>query len=309
MVTGFLLPGAVLLWYKEQSQSWPFPERRPSLGLMNPFILDPILRRALEEDIGAGDVTTLATVEPGTQASGEIVAKEDFVLAGIHVARQVFQLLSTEIAFENLLADGQPVKRGDVLAWLKGDAAVLLQGERVALNFLQRLSGVATLTAEFVRAVSGTQAVIVDTRKTTPGLRVLEKYAVRMGGGGNHRMALYDAVLIKENHVAAAGGITAAVSRARQRVPHTQKIEVEVRNQEEINEALAAGADILLLDNMSTAELAAAVDLVGGRAVTEASGGVNLETVRGIAETGVQLISVGALTHSYRAVDISMLFS
>ena len=276
---------------------------------MNPFILDPILRRALEEDIGTGDVTTLATIEPGIQASAELVAKEGFILAGINVAQRVFQLLSTETAFENLLADGQSVKRGDVLAWIKGDAAVLLQGERVALNLLQRMCGVATLTAAFVRAVAGTQAVIVDTRKTTPGLRVLEKYAVRMGGGGNHRMALYDAVLIKENHIAAAGGITTAVGRARQHVPHTQKIEVEVRNEEEVTEALAAGADILLLDNMSLVELSAAVELVGDRAITEASGGVNLETVREIAGTGVRLISVGALTHSYRAVDISMLFT
>ncbi len=276
---------------------------------MDSFILDPILRRALEEDIGTGDVTTLATIEPGTQASAELVAKEDFVLAGIDVAQRVFQLLSTETAFEKLITDGQSVKRGDVLAWIKGDAAVLLQGERVALNLLQRMCGVATLTAAFVREVEGTPAIVVDTRKTTPGLRVLEKYAVRMGGGGNHRMALYDAVLIKENHVAAAGGITAAVNRARQRVPHTQKIEVEVRNQDEVAEALTVGADILLLDNMKLAELSAAVEQVGDRAITEASGGVNLETVREIAETGVRLISVGALTHSYRAVDISMLFT
>ena len=276
---------------------------------MNSFILDPILRRALEEDIGTGDVTTLATIEPGTHASAELVAKEDFVLSGIDVAKRVFQLLSADTAYEKLITDGQTVKRGDVIAWIKGDAAVLLQGERVALNLLQRMCGVATLTAAFVRAVEGTQTVVVDTRKTTPGLRVLEKYSVRMGGGGNHRMALYDAVLIKENHVAAAGGITAAVSRAKQRVPHTQKIEVEVRNQDEVSEALAANADILLLDNMTLAELSAAVELVGNQAITEASGGVNLETVRDIAETGVRLISVGALTHSYRAVDISMLFT
>ena len=276
---------------------------------MNSFILDPILRRVLEEDIGTGDVTTLATIEPGTQASAELVAKEDFVLSGIDVAQRVFQLLSAETAFEKLITDGQTVKRGDVMAWIKGDAAVLLQGERVALNLLQRMCGVATLTSAFVREVEGTRAVVVDTRKTTPGLRVLEKYSVRMGGGGNHRMALYDAVLIKENHVAAAGGITAAVSRAKQRVPHTQKIEVEVRNQEEVAEALAAAADILLLDNMTLDELTAAVELVGDQAITEASGGVNLETVRDIAETGVRLISVGALTHSYRAVDISMLFT
>ncbi|MBW2473278.1 MAG: carboxylating nicotinate-nucleotide diphosphorylase [Deltaproteobacteria bacterium] len=275
---------------------------------MNPFVLDPILRRVLEEDIGTGDVTTLATIQPGTQASAELVAKEDFVLSGIDIAKRVFHLLSAETAFEKLIEDGQSVKRGDVLAWIKGDAAVLLQGERVALNLLQRMCGVATLTAEFVKEIGGTGAIIVDTRKTTPGLRVLEKYSVRMGGGGNHRMALYDAVLIKENHVAAAGGITSAVNRARQNVPHTQKVEVEVRNQVEVAEALDAGADILLLDNMSTEELRAAVEMINGRAITEASGGVNLETVRDIAETGVRLISVGALTHSYRAVDISMLF-
>lgn len=275
---------------------------------MNPFVLDPILRRVLEEDIGTGDVTTLATIPPGTQASAELVAKEDFVLSGIDVAKRVFHLLSAETAFEKLIEDGQSVKRGDVLAWIKGDAAVLLQGERVALNLLQRMCGVATLTAEFVKEIGGTGAIIVDTRKTTPGLRVLEKYSVRMGGGGNHRMALYDAVLIKENHVAAAGGISSAVSRARQNVPHTQKVEVEVRNQVEVAEALDAEADILLLDNMSTEELRAAVEMIDGRAITEASGGVNLETVRDIAETGVRLISVGALTHSYRAVDISMLF-
>jgi len=276
---------------------------------MNPFILDPILRRALEEDIGTGDVTTLATIEPGTPASAELVAKEDFVLSGINVARRVFHLLEADTAFEKLIEDSQVVKRGDVLAWIKGEAATLLQGERVALNLLQRMSGVATLTAAFVKAIDGTGAVIVDTRKTTPGLRVLEKYSVRVGGGGNHRMALYDAVLIKENHVAAAGGITPAVHRARQRVPHTQKIEVEVRSQDEVTEALDAGADILLLDNMSLGELRACVDLVGDRAITEASGGVTLDTVRDIAETGVRLISVGALTHSSRAVDISMLFT
>ena len=276
---------------------------------MNPFVLDPILRRALEEDIGTGDVTTQATIRSGTQASAELVAKEDFILSGMDVARRVFHLLSLDTAFEKLIEDGQAVKRGEVLAWIKGDAAILLQGERVALNLLQRMCGVATLTAAFVKAVDGTGATIVDTRKTTPGLRVLEKYSVRMGGGGNHRMALYDAVLIKENHIAAAGGITSAVSRARQSVPHTQKVEVEVRNLAEVAEALDAGADILLLDNMSPEELIAAVDVIDGRAVTEASGGVNLETVRGIAETGVQLISVGALTHSYRAVDISMLFT
>ncbi len=276
---------------------------------MNQVAVDRIIKNALIEDIGTGDVTTEATIQPGTSTRAQFVAKEDFLLAGIDVAGRVFRHLDATIAYEPLLQDGRSVKRGEVLAWIKGDAAMLLQAERVALNLLQRMCGVATLTAQFVAAVEGTDAVIVDTRKTTPGLRMLEKYAVQMGGGGNHRMALYDGVLIKENHVAAAGGISAAVSRARQNVPHTLKVECEVRDLDEVAEALEAGADILLLDNMSLEQLRAAVDLVDGRAVTEASGGVNLETVRDIAETGVRLISVGALTHSYRSVDISMLFS
>jgi nicotinate-nucleotide pyrophosphorylase (carboxylating) len=276
--------------------------------MLSPSV-DRLIRTALEEDIGPGDVTTAATVAPGTPGRAELVAKEDFILAGCGVARRVFELLDAQVSFEGLIEDGQAVRRGEVLAWLKGDAASLLQGERVALNLLQRLSGVATLTARFVEAVEGTGATIVDTRKTTPGLRALEKYAVRVGGGGNHRMALYDGVLIKENHIAAAGGIAVAVGRARRHVPHTLKVEVEVRDLDEVTAALAAGADILLLDNMDLEQLRAAVELVAGRAVTEASGGVNLDTVRTIAETGVDLISVGALTHSYRAVDISMLFA
>jgi nicotinate-nucleotide pyrophosphorylase (carboxylating) len=272
------------------------------------FAIDSIIRNALQEDIGTGDVTTLATIEPGVMARAELVAKEDFVLAGLDVARRVFLMLDATVAFEKLVGDGLHIRRGEVLAWLKGDAAVLLQGERVALNLLQRMSGIATLTARFVREVAGTGATIVDTRKTMPGLRVLDKYAVRMGGGSNHRTSLYDGVLIKENHVAAAGGITTAVARARQRVPHTLKIEVETRNLDEVAEAVDAGADIILLDNMDNATLRQAVALVAGRARTEASGGVNLQTVRSIAETGVELISVGALTHSVQAADISMLF-
>ncbi len=267
-----------------------------------------LVREALREDIGLGDLTTMATIEPGTTARAELVAKEDFILAGIDVAREVFRQLAADTAFEALKADGQKIARGDVLAWIKGEAAVLLQGERVALNLLQRMSGVATLTRRYVDAVAGTRAVIVDTRKTTPGLRAVEKYAVRMGGGRNHRTALYDGILIKENHIAAAGGIAAAVERARIRVPHLMKIEVETRDLDEVRQALEAGADAILLDNMSLDQLRAAVDLVAGRALTEASGGVSLETVADIAATGVDLISVGALTHSYRAVDISMLF-
>jgi nicotinate-nucleotide pyrophosphorylase (carboxylating) len=270
--------------------------------------IDRIIRLALREDIGMGDLTTMATVEPGTTARAELVAKEDFVLAGLAVARQVFRVLDPAIAFEMLTVDGRPVRRGEVIAWLKGDAALLLQGERVALNLLQRLSGIATQTSHFVAEVRGTRARILDTRKTTPGLRLLEKYAVRMGGGHNHRFSLADGVLIKENHITAAGSLTAAVQRAKDRVPHTLRIEVETRDLDEVAEALAAGAEIILLDNMDTDLLRQAVQLIDGRARTEASGGVNLETVRAIAETGVDFISVGALTHSVRAADISMLF-
>lgn len=272
------------------------------------FEVERIVRTALEEDIGLGDMTTEVTVAPGTVARAELVAKEDFVLAGLDVAAKVFDVLDPEVAFEKLLEDGQQVHRGDVLAWIKGPAAILLQGERVALNLLQRMSGIATMTATFVAAVDGTRATIVDTRKTVPGLRALDKYSVRMGGGRNHRIGLFDGVLIKENHVAAAGGIEVAISRARQKLPHTLKIEIETRNLDEVNQALNAGADIIMLDNMTLEEMTEATRLIDGRALVEASGGVNLDTVRGIAETGVDIISVGALTHSVRGADISMLF-
>ncbi len=273
------------------------------------FDLRRIVETALREDIGSGDITTQATVDPELISQAELVAKEDFILAGIDVAAEVFRFLDPAVAFERLIEDGEKVKKGDVLAWLKGPAASLLQGERVALNLLQRMSGVATLTAKFVAEVVGTEAVVVDTRKTMPGLRSLDKYSVRAGGGTNHRTSLYDGVLIKENHIAAAGGITTAIERACFRAPHTMKIEVETTTIAEVNEALQAGADIILLDNMTPALLQEAVQLIGGRAKAEASGGVNLETVREIAETGVDLISVGALTHSARAVDVSMLFT
>ncbi len=272
------------------------------------FEIERIVRTALEEDIGLGDVTTEVTVAAGTMARAELVAKEDFTLAGIDVAAAVFRTLDADAKFEKLLEDGCKIRRGEVIAWIKGKAAVLLQGERVALNLLQRMSGIASLTALYVEQVAGTGAVIVDTRKTVPGLRALDKYAVRMGGGRNHRIGLFDGVLIKENHVAAAGGITAAIERAKQKLPHTLKIEVETRNLAEVQEALDAAADIIMLDNMTFVEMRQGVELIAGRALVEASGGVNLETVRDIAETGVNIISVGALTHSVKAADISMLF-
>ncbi len=272
------------------------------------FEIERIVRTALEEDIGLGDVTTEVTVVADTVARAQLVAKEDFTLAGIDVAATVFHTLDPDASFEKLLEDGRKVKRGEVLAWIKGKASILLQGERVALNLLQRMSAIASLTAEYVEQVSGTDAVIVDTRKTVPGLRALDKYSVRMGGGRNHRIGLFDGVLIKENHVAAAGGITAAITRAKQKLPHTLKIEIETRNLDEVQEALDAGADIIMLDNMSFDEMRQGVELIAGRALVEASGGVNLETVRDFAKTGVNIISVGALTHSVKAADISMLF-
>ncbi len=272
------------------------------------FEIERIVKIALQEDIGLGDITTEVTVAPETVARAQLVAKEDFTLAGIDIAATVFHTLDPGVNFEKLLEDGHKVRRGAVIAWIKGRASVLLQGERVALNLLQRMSGIATLTSRYVELVAGTAAVIVDTRKTVPGLRALDKYSVRMGGGRNHRIGLFDGVLIKENHIAAAGGITAAVERARRRLPHTLKIEVETQNLDEATEALAAGADIIMLDNMTLAEMRQGVELIDQRALIEASGGVNLDTVRDIAETGVDIISVGALTHSVKAADISMLF-
>jgi nicotinate-nucleotide pyrophosphorylase (carboxylating) len=273
------------------------------------FEIERIVRTALEEDIGLGDVTTEVTVARDTVARAELVAKEDFTLAGLDVAAKVFKTLDSDVSFEKIFADGYSVHKGEVIAWLKGKASVLLQGERVALNLLQRMSGIASLTARYVAEVEGTNAIIVDTRKTVPGLRALDKYSVRMGGGRNHRIGLFDGVLIKENHIAAAGGISAAIERAKQQLSHTLKIEIEARNLTEVAEALRAGADIIMLDNMSLDEMRQGVELIDGNALVEASGGVTLETVRAIAETGVNIISVGALTHSVEAADISMLFN
>ncbi|RLB72314.1 MAG: carboxylating nicotinate-nucleotide diphosphorylase [Deltaproteobacteria bacterium] len=273
------------------------------------FEIERIIRTALAEDIGLGDVTSAVTVTPDAVARAELVAREDFTLAGLDVAAAVFAALDSEVRFEKLFVDGQTVQRGEVIAWLKGKASILLQGERVALNLLQRMSGIASLTAQYVAEVKGTKAKIVDTRKTVPGLRALDKYSVRMGGGWNHRIGLFDGVLIKENHIVAAGGISAAIVRAKEQIPHTLKIEIETRDLVEVEEALQAGADIIMLDNMSLEEMSQGVELIAGRALVEASGGVNLERVRGIAETGVNIISVGALTHSVSAADISMLFN
>lgn len=269
--------------------------------------IDGIIERALEEDIHTGDVTTAAVVPQAREITGRLVAKEPLVLAGLSVAARVFALVDPAIRFTPQAADGDQVEAGTVIAAFAGDAANLLQGERVALNLLQRMCGIASLTARYVAAVAGTTARVVDTRKTTPGLRVLEKYSVRVGGGHNHRTGLYDGILIKENHITAAGGITEAIRRARAAIPHTLKIEIETESVEQVQEALAAGADIIMLDNMDCPTMQHCVGLIAGRALVEASGGVNLDTIAAIAATGVDIISVGALTHSPRAMDISML--
>jgi nicotinate-nucleotide pyrophosphorylase (carboxylating) len=263
----------------------------------------------LAEDIGRGDITTAATVEPDVRGVGRFLAKEYLVICGMEVAEAVFLHLDGEISeIETTFNEGDEVEEGTVFATLKGYADVLLTGERVALNILQRMSGVATLTRQYVRAVEGTRAQIVDTRKTTPGLRLLEKYAVTVGGGKNHRMGLDDGVLIKDNHIALAGGITEAVRGAKEKVGHLHKIEVEVTNWAQLREAIEAGADIILLDNQTpeeAAKLCAMSRDLNSNVLIEASGGMDLDRVRSFAEAGVDLISVGRLTHSARAVDIS----
>ena len=270
------------------------------------------IRNALAEDLGTGDVTTSATVPADLTASAAMVAREPLVICGLPLAEAVFKEVSAKIEIERQAQDGQHARKGQCLLRLRGPAAAMLTAERVALNFVQRLSGIATLTARFVEAVAGTRARILDTRKTTPGLRALEKYAVTCGGGTNHRFGLFDRVLIKDNHLATLrleppNPIEAAVRRARAQCPRLE-VEVEAGTLEQVQQALMAKADVILLDNMSNEDLRAAVWLVNGRARTEASGGVSLATVRAIAETGVDYISVGALTHSARASDVALDF-
>lgn len=273
------------------------------------FAAERAIRAALEEDVGAGDVTTLATVPEGTRARARLVAKEPLRLAGLPAFQRVFQLLDPEhLRWELHARDGEDLAAGTVVLHVEGDARTLLVGERTALNFIQRLSGTASLTARWTGRLAGTRARLIDTRKTTPGLRALEKYAVRVGGGANHRGGLFDGVLIKENHIRAAGGLAEAVRAARARVPHVLKVQVEVTDLDELDEALRAGADAVLLDNMALDAMAEAVRRADGRVLLEASGGVTEERLEAIAATGVDLISAGALTHSARAVDLSFLF-
>ncbi len=272
--------------------------------------VEELVNRALTEDWAWGDVTTEALIPVDADGRASLIAKSAGVLAGIEVARLVFAMVDASLKFQPLLRDGDTMQSGSVIATVAGRLSGILRGERVALNFLQRLSGIATETNRYVEAVRGTRARVVDTRKTTPGLRFLEKYAVRAGGGQNHRGHLGDGILIKDNHLAAlrASGldVKAAVEMARIRAPHTLKIEVEVTSVEEARKAVEAGADIVMLDNMSVADMRRAVADIGGRVLVEASGGVTLDNVRQVAETGVDLISVGALTHSVKALDISL---
>lgn len=274
---------------------------------INPLQIETQVRAALDEDLGrAGDITSLATIPPGRTATAAFVLRKPGTIAGLAFAETAFKLLDPAIRFDLMAEDGQAFDARTTLARVSGPAIAILSGERVALNYLGRLSGIATLTANYVKAVQGTQAKIVCTRKTTPGLRAAEKYAVKCGGGANHRFGLDDAVLIKDNHIAVAGGIVPALRAAKAAVGHLVKIEIEVDTLDQLREVLAEGADVVLLDNMNPAMLREAVTLIGGRMKSEASGGVNLETVRAIAESGVDMISVGALTHSASVLDIGL---
>ncbi len=269
-------------------------------------VIQRIIRKAIEEDVGAGDITTEAILPSGKTATAEVVAKEDLVLAGARTVRATFHHVDPSLDVTVHCHDGDRVVRGKVMATVRGSVASILKAERVCLNLLQHLCGVATVTAAFVARVSGLPVRILDTRKTLPGFRVLDKYAVRVGGGYNHRFGLYDGILIKDNHIAVAGGIIPAVRRVRERFSEPGPIVVEVTNLDEVREAVVVQADVIMLDNMNLGDMRAAVEWIGKRAETEASGNVTLRNVREVAETGVDRISVGALTHSVQASDISL---
>ncbi len=274
---------------------------------MDTFLLDEQLRRFLREDLEHGDITTDAIFDYQATAIVTLKAREPMIAVGMqHVAKRVFNLLDNSLQFDKPVADGTRVKSGDVLMTISGRVRALLRGERVALNLTQRLCGIATLTSKYVDAVKGNNVSIVDTRKTTPGLRMMEKYAVRAGGGKNHRYSLSDGVLIKDNHIAACGSIGKAVQKARAAVPHIIGIEVETDNLAQVEECLQCGVKIIMLDNMDLQTMSEAVAMINGKALVEASGGVNLDTVAAIAKTGVDIISVGALTHSAPACDIGL---
>lgn len=276
--------------------------------MIDNLYIDDLILSALKEDMPMGDITTDNLIDPDDKSCARMIAKQSGIIAGLDVADRVFKLLDSEVKFIRNIEEGTFVNKGDIIARIEGNTRALLRGERTALNLLQRLSGIATKTNEFCVRIKGLNAKIVDTRKTTPGLRFLEKYAVKAGGGTNHRFCLSDGVLIKDNHIKAAGGIHKAVELAKRSIPHTIKIEVEVETMEQVAEALESKVDIIMLDNMSLDMMKQAVKLINKRAVVEASGNVNLDTVYDIASTGVDIISVGSLTHSVNAFDISMRF-
>lgn len=274
--------------------------------LLNPLSVRKMIEQWLQEDIGNGDITTDSIVPASATTTALIHAKASGVIAGIWLVKMVFECLSPAMKFTSYVDDGEYLASGQQIALIEGNARAILTGERLALNIIQRLSGIATMTQRFVQAVKDYQVKIVDTRKTAPGLRMLDKYAVRAGGGSNHRYGLYDAVLIKDNHIKVAGSIDKAVALAGKSIPHTVKIEVETENLSDVQAALAARADIIMLDNMDFATMREAVSLIDGRALVEASGGVDETTVVDIARAGVDIISIGSITHSVKALDISL---
>ena len=274
--------------------------------ILNKIYVDNIIKTALLEDINYCDVTTDYLIPAEHDGKAEFVSKADGIVCGTEIAVRVFQILDENISFEILKKDGEEVKKGDLILTVKGKTAVLLKGERTALNLIQHMSGISTASNKYAKIVEGTNASIADTRKTLPGLRPLQKYAVMTGGAKNHRYNLSDAAMLKDNHIDAAGGITAAITKLRSKIGHMTKIEVETRNLDELQEALDAKADIIMLDNMSPELMKKAVEITNKRAVLEASGGITDETLRAVAESGVDIISVGALTHSVKAFDISM---
>ena len=274
--------------------------------ILNKIYVDNIIKTALLEDINYCDVTTDYLIPPEQEGSGRFVSKADGIVCGTEVAVRVFQLIDDSVKYEILKNDGDEVHKGDEILKLSGKTAALLKGERTALNLIQHMSGIATASNKYQKIVEGTKASIADTRKTLPGLRPLQKYAVMTGGAKNHRYNLSDAAMLKDNHIDAAGGITSAITKLRSRIGHMTKIEVETRNLDELKEALEAGADIIMLDNMSPELMKQAVEITNGRALLEASGGITDETLRAVAESGVDIISIGALTHSVKAFDISM---
>ncbi|MBP1967240.1 carboxylating nicotinate-nucleotide diphosphorylase [Paenibacillus aceris] len=276
---------------------------------LNMELIRKHIRLWLEEDIGTGDVTTLTTIPLDHASKGIIHVKEDGIVCGLRIAQEVFAVIDPSLRFETKVVEGSSVNKGTILAEVEGNTRNILLGERLSLNLMQRLSGIATKTREFVDALEGLPTRLVDTRKTTPGHRLLEKYAVRVGGGHNHRFGLYDAVMIKDNHIKGAGGITQAVQAARQQIPHTMKIEVEVEDFDQLHEALSSGADIIMLDNMAPVKMKEAVSIIKSKAphiVVEGSGSVTPQTIKAMAESGVDVISVGRLTYSVSALDISL---